>query len=470
MRFALRAIVFVTLLSCCAVAASAQPEPARNAVLRWNDAALSAIKAAHVRSTIAARALAIVHTAMYDAWSAYDERAVPVYRSKAPPVPAPGRTDEERSAAVSYAAYVALGDLFAAQRPEFDALLTRLGYRKSAMPGPGTAWTEGYAAAETVLSERWRDGANQLGDLHEGAYSDYTGYEPRNSPETIGDPDRWQPLIVREPRRRPRMQRFLTPFWNRVTPFALTSAGELRPGPPVRFAESSAYRAQAERILALSANLTQRQKAMAEYWEDYGGESSPGRWNRFAQYVSLRDRHSLGDDVKLFFALNNAELDASIAVWDAKRFYDSVRPVTAVHALFAGKRVRAWAGPNLGTREIDGAGWEPYIQTPAFPEYVSAHCGFARAAAEVLRDFTGGDAFGMTASIPVGSWITERGPAHEVRFSWATFSQAADESGESREYAGLHFHAAIVAGDEIGRAAGRAAWERAQRYFDGTRR
>ena len=48
--------------------------------------------------------------------------------------------------------------------------------------------------------------------------------------------------------------------------------------------------------------------------------------------------------------LANALMDASIAVWDAKVYYDSVRPVTAIRFLFGGRPVRAWAGPYQGTQ------------------------------------------------------------------------------------------------------------------------
>src|SRR2546428_5438604 len=52
----------------------------------------------------------------------------------------------------------------------------------------------GNVAAAAVIAFRHVDGANQLGDLHPGAYSDYTGYVPVNDPDHINDPNRWQPL------------------------------------------------------------------------------------------------------------------------------------------------------------------------------------------------------------------------------------------------------------------------------------
>ena len=59
-------------------------------VLRWNDALLAAIPATRMPSTISNRAMAIVHTAVYDAWTPYTERALPT-QSGPPDLPAAQR-------------------------------------------------------------------------------------------------------------------------------------------------------------------------------------------------------------------------------------------------------------------------------------------------------------------------------------------------------------------------------------------
>jgi hypothetical protein len=43
----------------------------------------------------------------------------------------------------------------------------------------------------------------------------------------------------------------------------------------------------------------------------------------FAQALSRQRRHSLDDDVKLFFTLGNALMDASIAAWAWKYKFES---------------------------------------------------------------------------------------------------------------------------------------------------
>ena len=247
-----------------------------------------------------------------------------------------------------------------------------------------------------MLGFRHHDGSNQLGDLHPGAYSDTTGYRAVNTPATIVDPNRWQPLFVVNASGDVTTQVYTTPHWGRVIPFALASGSALRPVPPALY-PSSDYAKQAADLVALSAGLTDFQKVTAEYFADGpSSEFPPGHWALFAQFVSRRDNHSLDDDVKMFFALGNALLDAGICAWDAKLAYDSVRPVTAIHFLYAGQTILAWGGPGQGTKPIRGEFWRPYqlatVVTPPFPEYFSGHSVFSAAGAEVLKSFTGSDA------------------------------------------------------------------------------
>src|SRR5258708_32490438 len=60
-----------------------------------------------------ARALAIVHTCIYDAWAAYDKRAVGTRFGDELRRPKRERTLANKNEAISFAAYRALADLFA---------------------------------------------------------------------------------------------------------------------------------------------------------------------------------------------------------------------------------------------------------------------------------------------------------------------------------------------------------------------
>jgi hypothetical protein len=439
-------------------------------VVRWNDTALEAVRRSRLGPPIVARALAIVHTCMYDAWAAYDRRAVGTQLGAALRRPVHERTPGRRREAVSVAAHVALVDLFPAERARFDGLLTELGYSPAADLSGGTETPAGVGrtACEAVLESRHGDGSNQLGDENGGApYSDYTGYVPINTPGLLADPNRWQPITFASGA----TPGFLAPHWGLVKPFALESGAALRPGPPA-FHPDDAYGRQAEALLRISAGLTDRQKMIAEYWSDGpSSELPPGHWNLLAQVVARRDRHGLDQDVKLFFALNNALLDAGIAVWDAKRHYDYVRPISAIRFVFAGQLVRAWGGPFRGTQTIDGGEWLPYqpgtFPTPPFAEYPSGHSAFSAAAAEILERFTGSGLFWHHVVLAPGSSRIEPGvtPARPVVLFWPTFSAAADEAGLSRRFGGIHFRDGDLASRRLGRDVGRLVWEKALHLF-----
>jgi len=77
-------------------------------VVRWNNAALEAIRQTHPGPPIVARALAILHTCMFDAWAAYDEHAVGTRLDGFLRRPAAEHTEQNKATAVSFAAYAAL--------------------------------------------------------------------------------------------------------------------------------------------------------------------------------------------------------------------------------------------------------------------------------------------------------------------------------------------------------------------------
>lgn len=149
-----------------------------NVVLVWGEACLESIRATKHGPPMTARTLAIVHTAIYDAWAAYDEVALGTRLGGSLRRPEAERTRENKEEAISYAAYRALVDLFPSRTEVFEATMRALGY------DPANATTDvttpagvGNTAAAALLAFRHDDGANQL-----GGYADYTGYEPVNPP------------------------------------------------------------------------------------------------------------------------------------------------------------------------------------------------------------------------------------------------------------------------------------------------
>jgi uncharacterized protein DUF6851/vanadium-dependent haloperoxidase-like protein len=479
-----RGLVFAIAVSFSPSFANSLSAP--NVVIRWNNAALQGVRDAKLGAPAVARALAIVHTCMYDAWSAYDDRAVGTQLHGALRRPQSERTIANQQQAISYAAYRALVDVMPVDADfVYTPLMKKLGYD----PADNSTDIEtptgiGNVTCAAVLEFRHHDKSNQLGDLAPGQYSDWTGYLPANKPSgvpvtaSVTDQNRWQPLTYVDSAGNLVTQRFVGAHWGSVTPFALSSGNQYRwlvklSGPAIY--GSSEYQEQAEELVQISAGLTDKQKMISEYWSDGpNSEQPPGHWSLFAQFVSDRDHHSVDDDVKMFFALTNAIFDAGIAAWDAKRAFDSVRPVTAISLLFHGKTIRAWGGPGRGTTEMDGSHWAPYqptsFPTPPFPEFVSGHSSYSAAAAQILRLWTRNDNFGDSVVLPAGSSKIEPGlvPSQPVILKWPTFTDASNEAGMSRRYGGIHFRGADLAGRLLGRLVALEAWSRAQSYFDGT--
>ncbi|MCE3605256.1 hypothetical protein LXA47_16800 [Massilia sp. P8910] len=466
----------------------AQPEPSAQSgtVVAWNRVALDAVRATRMPPPMAARALAIAHSAMYEAWTAYDSVALGQHLGSQLRRPPAERTPANKALAISFAAYTALLDQFPGQQAAFDAHLAAMNSRPiDAYNNSATAPRVGTVAAHAVLDQRRADGANQDGKLTPGgiAFADYSGYQPRNPPllvtqptaaASIPFPGLWQPLSFIDAAGVPRTQAFLAPFWGTVRPFALSAGSQFRPPPPAAFG-SQEFIDQAEQVVQIQAALTERQKVIADFWAGGGIGELPGSyWCRFAQLISERNNYSDDDAVKLFFVLSNAVFDASIAAWDAKRAYDSARPISAIRYLMQGRIVNSFGpdGPAGGLRPVAGEAWMPFhpasAPTPAFPDHVSGHSALSAASAEILRRFTGSDIFRHSVTIPARSLLFAPAlPSAPVTLAWETFSDAVAEASISRVYAGIHFERASADGRSLGRQVGAAVFARAQTLWLG---
>jgi hypothetical protein len=335
-------------------------------VAQWDNVVLQQVRDTHPGAPMVARMLAIAHTAMFDAWAAYDQTAVPTRANGIARRPASENTDANKTIAISYAAYRTAVDLFPSDTAVANAQMVLQGLAPSnTSTDTTTPIGIGNVAAAAVIAFRHDDGADQLGDEPNstGPYSDYdtvtyTHFTPINTPNQIVDPNQWQPLRVSDGHGGFVVQTYIAPFWANVIPFALQSPLQFPGNGPELYPEGS-YRKQAEQLIDYSADLTDQQKMIAEYWKDGPrSETPPGHWALFGQFVSQRDKQSLDDDAKMFFALSNVIFDASIASWAVKRAHTSERPITAIHFLKAGKPIRAWGGSCQGTQLIMGENWE----------------------------------------------------------------------------------------------------------------
>ena len=264
-------------------------QPAKSAprrasiVLAWNDALLQGVRESRIGPPIVARALAIAHTCMFDAWAAYDKKAVGTQFGDSFRRPKRERTVANKEEAVSFAAYRAAVDLFPnSKSTAFDPLMAELGYDPSNTTTDTTAPAGiGNVACQAVLDYRHHDGSNQLGDEPGGQagvpYSDYTSYTPKNDPmdltaefdqATVKDVNYWQPLTYINAAGQTTTPKFLGHHWNQVTPFALSSASQFRHPTGPAMMGSSRFEKQAADVLALSAALNNRRKMISEYWAD----------------------------------------------------------------------------------------------------------------------------------------------------------------------------------------------------------
>ncbi|CAN5324716.1 hypothetical protein BH23VER1_BH23VER1_05050 [soil metagenome] len=461
------------------------------------EAAARDVERIGARPTILSRQMAVPLTAMFDAWTAYDATAVSSRTGGKFRRPEAERTQQNKETAIAYAMYRSCLD----QYPHFTDFLTEqmveMGYDpKNVSEDTTTPEGIGNVAARLVLEYRHGDGANQLGDEigSDGTpYSDYTMYRPVNPDDRIIDPDRWQRLPFADDKGAFSYPGFLTAQWYRVKPFALESSDQFRPGPPPLVGDPQ-LKEEVDECIEYNATLTIEQKAIVEFMRD-GPRSTgqSGHWLKFALAVSGRDQNDLDRDVKLFFAVGNTAMDAFIAAWDSKRYYDSSRPWTLVRHYYNGQKIKGWCGPGKGVAEIPAEEWHPYspanFVTPPFPGYVSGHSCVSAACAEVLKLFTGSDACGFQEDRVAGA-LTEEGfdclkmqqfdgrPLSEilddphascdVTLMLPTFTEAAEMAGISRIMGGYHIQADNIVALKLGRDVAGYIWPKFEAYFDGS--
>ena len=113
-----------------------------------------------------------------------------------------------------------------------------------------------------------------------------------------------------------------------------------------------------------------------------------------------------------------ALIESFISCWEAKYKAEVIRPITFIN------------------KAIDNR-WEPFLQTPPFPEYPSGHSAISAAAATVLTAL-----FGEKFSFHDDS--DKKYIGMEKDFS--SFYQAADEAAISRVYGGIHYRTGMEGG------------------------
>ena len=459
------------------VACNQQPQEvsekkgADNIAYKWGEISLEATandtERFKPRPTVTSRILGLVWTAVFDAWSRYDQQALTLFL-KAERRPETEHSAKNKETAISYAAFNTLMEYYYADSVLLKNFMRELGYDpENKTLDPADPVGIGNLAARTVIAARKNDGSNQYGahpNSNGTPYSDYTGYQPVNSPDELKVLGRWQPKYFSDGQGGKFAPSCLTPQWGNVLPLMLDSANQFRSGPPP--AVGSAQLAnEVKEAVELQSTLTPSQKALVEFMRD-GPKSvqQAGHWLIFAQDVSIRDNHTLDDDVKMYFLVLATAMDAFIAAWDTKMKYDYARPYALVHDQYKGKTIKGWGGPDKGMIEMKGEEWRPYspetFLCPPFPSYVSGHSCVSGACAEALRQFTGKDDFGLTKKMIAGVLTEPDHASDTVTLDFPTFTETAEMAGLSRVLGGYHIQADNVEGLKLGRRVSSKVWER----------
>ena len=424
-------------------------------------------------ATLILRITTLIANGWYDAIAPYHPTAVGVY-SRLGHRPANEATNANRNIAILYASYHLLNSLMPRNHADWRAMLESVGLDPDdGSEDPTTAVGIGNLAGRGVVAVREHDGMNQLGDegdqvYHRRPYADYTGYEPVNTAYELRQPGRWQPDVVTTGNGIFRVQQFVTPQIGETTPYSLPNLNRFKAKPPVKSNPNHpGYRQQVDEVLAASAALTDHQKMMAELYDNklLGLGVSAG-------FIVMSRQMTIEETVFYDFLTNLAAFDTAIVVWREKRRHDAVRPFSAIRHVYGDQHVTAWGGPGKGTvSDLPASQWRSYLETADHAEYPSGSASFCAAHAEASRLYLGSDDFGWSVPTPAGSSRIEPGitPAEDIVLGpWATWTDFENDCAMTRFWAGVHFKSSLPAGQELGRAVGRFAYEFVQAHIDGT--
>lgn len=251
-------------------------------------------------------------------------------------------------------------------------------------------------------------------------WAETDGYKNANAPYTIPTgTGLWKPTP-------PAFANPVTPYWGNNRTVVTGSISNAQAPAPIPYSTdpSSPFYNAVKKVYDVSLTLTEDQKAMAIFWRDVPGATSPGHWLSILQQVIKKTNARL-DKAAMAYALTGASInDALISCWKTKYTYNVVRPVTYI-------------------REVMGyATWSPFIGTPAHPEYSSGHSSLSGAGAAAFEKIFGN----------IGSFTD-----HTYDYlglaprTYHSFKAIAEEAAISRLYGGIHYEFTLEAGLAEGR-------------------
>jgi hypothetical protein len=392
-------------------AATAKADP----VADWNAVMLATVSA---QSPFAqARYAAITHLAVFEAVNAITGEYNPYLGTLRP---SPGASAE---AAAVAAAYRVLATYFPASLPTLDA--ARASSFGSIPDGSAkdAGIAVGEAAANAMITLRADDGS---------APPEF--YVPPSF-----NPGEWQVTPSCPAAGGTLLQ------WRNVTPFGLAHADQFRSEPPPALTSSRYARAFNEVKTVGAINSTERPQDRSDVALLYAAIAAPAVWNIVTRQIVTARHTSLSEQARVFALVNMALSDAGVAVFDTKYHYVFWRPETAIHFADIDGNPRTDADPSF----------VPFITTPCFPSYPSAHGTLSNAAREVL-DRLYGDRH---------QTIILSSPTLGITLSYRTLREITEDIADARVYGGIHFRFDQDEGAEQGRRVG----EYIYRHYIGSR-
>lgn len=232
------------------------------------------------------------------------------------------------------------------------------------------------------------------------------------------------------------------PQWNKLRCWAMDTCSQFMPPRPPAYnlTKGSPYDRELQEVYTVVKNVDKQQQDIAYFWDDNAfvmnvaghvmfasKKMTPGgHWLGIAQTVARQKKLNLMQTIEAYTLTSFALTDGFISSWDEKYRSRMVRPETVINKFIDPK-------------------WTPFLQTPPFPEYPSAHSVISTATATVLTSLLG-DNVAFTDS-------TEFKYGHGVR-SFKSFRAAAAEASISRLYGGIHYRSALengqLQGEKIG--------------------
>ncbi|KAI0561546.1 PAP2/haloperoxidase-like protein [Gracilaria domingensis] len=483
------------------VASVVLAQPSQNTLERQSQAytfdlfpnVFNAITTDGLETPIQIRAFFYLNLAVFNAWSNYHPTAVDIFGRSRFKRPASEHTIENKNIAIYYCLfrlYQTSPASFGGDSgfPDFRERMIEQGLDPDDMSldmttPVGIGNREGMDTGRLLLMDGWN--ANGSLSSSDPAYSmpfaDYTGYTPVNSPSRIDFPFRWQPVLESNGVGFFFRQEHVTPYAGQAIAFSQTprQIQRRKVRSPYRHPDASIKRATrrdlrelrkyARDVLKRSAELTQRQRLLAELFDNKVfafqnqnpfGSTSIAVAVRFFIFGPVLDL-SFDEDVIYGLAANIVTFDATVAVWKEKIRHDAIRPTGQTMDLLLGDdSVEVWGGPGRDNTRIRPRDWQPLIRTMPHSEFPSGSACVCEALIEHALIFSEGrDEFPYNVTFTKGSskFYPGRVPAENVTIPINRLSEWSRLCGESRLWAGVHFEPSVSAGQRLCKGIGRAA-------------